>query len=133
MLSITLSCGARTFLPYGALGQAHNTAPAITRPSSGMSIISDLPAKRSRGRVQDGIFRGDASLRYVKMTIQQLEQRLVDLERQVAELRTQSRPLQPYSSVSDTFGVFANDPDFDDVVRFGREYRAQANTENGEC
>ena len=67
------------------------------------------------------------------MTIQQLEQRLVDLERQVAELRAQSKPLQPYASVGETFGLFADDPEFDDVIRLGREYRAQANTENGEC
>ena len=67
------------------------------------------------------------------MTIQQLEQRLVDLERQVAELRAQSQSLQPYPSVGETFGIFASDPEFDEVVRLGREYRAQANTENGEC
>lgn len=67
------------------------------------------------------------------MTIQQLEQRLADLERHVAELRAQSQLLQPYPNIGETFGIFANDLEFDDVIRLGREYRAQANTENGEC
>jgi hypothetical protein len=61
------------------------------------------------------------------MTIQQLEQRVLDLERQVAELQRAVKPLRPYSSVADTFGLFANDPDFDEIVRLGREYRDAAN------
>ena len=63
------------------------------------------------------------------MTLQQLEQRLIDLERQVAELQQTVRPLRPYSNVEDTFGLFANDPDFDEIVRMGREYRDEANAE----
>ena len=63
------------------------------------------------------------------MTLPQLEQRLSDLEREVAELRQGVRPLQPLISVQDTFGMFANDPDFDEIVKLGREYRDQANSE----
>ena len=62
------------------------------------------------------------------MTLQQLEQRLSDLERQVAELQREIRPLRPFPHVMDTFGMFANDPEFDEIVRLGREYR-QADTE----
>jgi phosphopantetheine adenylyltransferase len=67
------------------------------------------------------------------MTIQQFEQRLSDLERQVAELQRESKPLRPFASVKDTFGMFANDPEFDEIVRLGREYREQANSEDEGC
>ena len=64
------------------------------------------------------------------MTLEQLEQRVYDLERQVAELRGERRPLRPLSSVGETFGMFANDPEFDEIVRLGREYRDQVNSED---
>lgn len=63
------------------------------------------------------------------MTIQQLEQRLSDLERQVAELQREVKPLRPLLNVNDTFGMFANDPDIDEIVRLGRDYRERANSE----
>ena len=63
------------------------------------------------------------------MTLKQLEERVNDLERQVAQLRREMRPLRPMISVEDTFGMFADDPDFDEIVRLGREYREQANAE----
>jgi len=62
------------------------------------------------------------------MTIEQLEQRVSDLERQVAELRRELRPLRPLGSVEETFGMFADDPSFDETVRLGREYRDQTNS-----
>jgi hypothetical protein len=67
------------------------------------------------------------------MTLQQLEKRLTDLERQVAALQQQARPLRPLASVQDTFGVFANDPEFDEIARLGREYREQVNSEDDGC
>ncbi len=67
------------------------------------------------------------------MTIQQLEQRLAELEREVAALRREPKPLRPLADVHDTFGMFANDPDFDEIVRLGREYREQANVEDDAC
>lgn len=63
------------------------------------------------------------------MTLQELEQRLGELEREVSELRRGSRQLSPLLSVADTFGMFANDPEFEDVIRLGREYRNQINSE----
>ena len=63
------------------------------------------------------------------MTLQELEHRLSDLERQVAELQREVKPMRPYSDVQATFGLFANDPDFDEMVQLGREYREQANSE----
>ena len=65
------------------------------------------------------------------MTLELLEQRVRDLEEQVAELRRGLKPLGPVSSVAETFGMFAEDPEFDEMVRLGREYRNQANSEDG--
>ena len=59
------------------------------------------------------------------VTLEQLEQRVHDLERQVAELRGERRPLKPLGSVGETFGMFAADPEFDEIVRLGHEYRDQ--------
>ena len=67
------------------------------------------------------------------MTLQQLEQRLTDLERQVAALQQQVRPLRPLASVQDTFGIFANDPEFDEIARLGQEYREQVNSQDDGC
>jgi hypothetical protein len=63
------------------------------------------------------------------MTLEQLEQRVHDLELQVAELRGDQTPLRPMSSVGETFGMFAANPEFDEIVRLGREYRQQVNDE----
>ena len=63
------------------------------------------------------------------MTIHQLAERVSKLERQVAELQREVRPLRPYPKVQDTFGLFADDPEFDEIVRLGREYRDRANAE----
>ena len=63
------------------------------------------------------------------MTLEQLEQRVRDLERQVAQLRGELKPLRPLGSVQQTFGMFAGDPEFEEIVRLGREYRSQVNSE----
>jgi hypothetical protein len=64
------------------------------------------------------------------MTLQQLEQRVQHLERQVAELRGESKPFESLGSVQETFGMFGGDAEFDDIVRLGRQYRDQVNAEN---
>lgn len=64
------------------------------------------------------------------MTLEQLEQKVIELQRQVDELRHAIKPLRPVANVEDTFGMFADDPDFDEVIRLGREYREQVNAEN---
>ncbi len=63
------------------------------------------------------------------MTLEQLEQRVHELEREVALLREELKPLRPLRSVQETFGMFAGDPEFDEIVRLGREYRKQVNSE----
>jgi hypothetical protein len=63
------------------------------------------------------------------MTFEQLEQRVHNLERQVAELRDELKPLRPLGNVKETFGMFAGDSEFDEIVRLGRDYRNQVNRE----
>lgn len=63
------------------------------------------------------------------MTLEQLESKVNDLERQIIQLQQALRPLRPLSRVEETFGMFADDPDLDEVLRLGREYRDQANAE----
>jgi len=62
------------------------------------------------------------------MTIAELEQRLVAVERELAELKMELKQKQKRGWES-TFGIFANDPVFDEVVRQGREWREQVNRE----
>ena len=63
------------------------------------------------------------------MTLEQLETKVNDLERQVVQLQRALQSLRPLGRVEETFGMFADDPDLDEVLRLGREYRDQANTE----
>jgi hypothetical protein len=65
------------------------------------------------------------------MTLEQLEQRVHVLEQEIAQLRLQQQPLRPLPNVAQTFGMFADDPEFDEVLRLGREFRAQANAKKG--
>lgn len=67
------------------------------------------------------------------MTIHELEQRLCGLEQEVATLRREIKSSQALSKPQDTFGTFANDPEFDEIVRLGRECRDEANVKDGEC
>ena len=57
------------------------------------------------------------------MTLEQLEQKVEALAREVAELRQEIRPLKSKKSFADSFGMFAGDAEFDEIVRLGREYR----------
>lgn len=67
------------------------------------------------------------------MTLDALERRVNELDRQVAELRNELRPLRPVGNPADTFGMFREDPLFDEIVRLGRGYRDQANAESESC
>ncbi len=64
------------------------------------------------------------------MTLEQLEQRVVDLERQVAELRGERKASGVPRAIEATFGMVGDDADFDEIVRLGREYRQQVNIED---
>ncbi len=64
------------------------------------------------------------------MTLDEFERRLKNLERQVAELRRERKPMAPLRSVVETFGMFGDDPEFNEIVRLGREYRHKADSES---
>lgn len=64
------------------------------------------------------------------MTLQQLEERLLELEEKFQKLEKRIPPASPSKAWRDTFGMFADDPDFDEVLHLGREYREQENQQN---
>ena len=74
--------------------------------------------------------RRRASCVEVYMTLEQLEKRVVDLEKQLAELRGRLEPVAIPLNVEATFGSIDDDPEFEEIVRLGREYRRQANSED---
>lgn len=67
------------------------------------------------------------------MTLQQLERKVEELELQIAELRRELKPLKPFANIESTFGLFADDPGFDDVIQLGREFRERANAGEEPC
>ncbi|MBI2927058.1 MAG: hypothetical protein HYY24_15290 [Verrucomicrobia bacterium] len=60
-----------------------------------------------------------------------LEQRVEELEKKVAAPTSQPRPSTRQKNPWRTFGIFHNDPDFEEAVRLGREYREQQTYEKG--
>jgi len=62
------------------------------------------------------------------MEIQNLEQRVATLEKELNELKRQLRSL-PVKDWRRTVGMFAHDPDFDEIVRLGKEWRDEQNRE----
>jgi hypothetical protein len=58
------------------------------------------------------------------MSDAELEQRLAVLEKEFHALK-QRLPKSPTRDWRDTFGAFADDPGFDEILRLGREIRRQ--------
>jgi hypothetical protein len=56
---------------------------------------------------------------------QTLEKRVEELEKKVAELSAEPTRLTRKKDWRRTIGIFKNDPDFEEAVRLGREYRQQ--------
>jgi len=63
------------------------------------------------------------------MSLTELEERLTLLELEVQTLKTKVEPPKLDNRWLETFGTFASDPAFDDMVRLGREWRAEVNRE----
>jgi hypothetical protein len=57
---------------------------------------------------------------------QTLEMRVEDLEKKVAELSAEPIRLARKKDWRRTLGVFKDDPDFEEAVRLGREYRLRS-------
>jgi hypothetical protein len=56
---------------------------------------------------------------------QTLEKRVEELEKQVAELSAVAGGVSCKKDWRRTVGIFKDDPDFEEAVRLGREYREQ--------
>jgi hypothetical protein len=61
---------------------------------------------------------------------QTLEKRVKELEKKVAKLSSQPIQSNRKKDWRHTIGIFRNDPDFEEAVRIGREYREQQTYEN---
>ena len=66
---------------------------------------------------------------YVSAMSQMLDKRVENLEKKVAELTGKGRGPSRKKNPSRTFGIFRNDPDFEEAARLGREYREQQTLE----
>ena len=62
---------------------------------------------------------------YFSAMSQTLEKRVEDLEKKVAELSAEPTRLTRKKDWRRTIGIFKDDPDFEEAVRLGREYRQQ--------
>lgn len=70
------------------------------------------------------------------MTLAELEARVVGLERELDRLRRKVEGMPPAEHLRSWFrdsGRFANDSDFDEIVRLGREYRESLRPATGEA
>jgi hypothetical protein len=66
---------------------------------------------------------------YFSRMPQTLERRVKELEKMVAKLSTQPVRSNHRKDWRRTIGIFRNDPDFEEAVRLGREYREQQTCE----
>ena len=66
-----------------------------------------------------------AAMVYVPGMSQTLEKRVEELEKKVAELSAKPASVTRNKDWRRTIGIFKDDPEFDEAVRLGREYRQQ--------
>jgi len=66
-----------------------------------------------------------AAIVYLSCMSQTLEKRVEELERKVAELSGKPGPAVRKKDPWRTYGAFRDDPDFEEAMRLGREYREQ--------
>lgn len=57
--------------------------------------------------------------------LQTLAKRVETLEKKVAKLSGKGRTALRKKNPALTFGIFSNDPDFEEAARLGRKYRKQ--------
>ena len=63
------------------------------------------------------------AMAYLPGMSQTLEKRVEELEKKLAELSGKPGPAVRKKDPWRTFGIFKDDPDFEEAVRLGREYR----------
>lgn len=64
------------------------------------------------------------------MATAQIELRLATLEAEVSRLKQKLEASRPHW-VDEVYGAFADDPDFLEAMRLGREYRESLQSEDG--
>lgn len=65
------------------------------------------------------------AMNYVRAMPETLEKRVERLEKKVAELSAQPGASKRKKDPWRTYGAFKDDPEFENAVRLGREYREQ--------
>lgn len=71
------------------------------------------------------VLAGRARVDYSPAMSQTLENRVEELEKSLVDLKAKLDSAARQKPWERTFGTFANDPDFEEAVRRGREYREQ--------
>src|SRR5438876_4365036 len=118
-----------------SLGNNHSEVTSAQHPSgrgpSWMSSAAPKPSPPPAGAALRRLtwlhfmLEFPGAMVYLPGMSQTLEQRVEDLEKKVAELSAEaSRPTRK-KDWRRTIGIFKDDPDFEEAVRLGREYRQQ--------
>ena len=74
---------------------------------------------------RDFLMEHFGTIDYVPRMSQTLKERVKQLEKRVAELSGNTRASKRTKNPWRTYGAFKDDPDFEEAVRLGREYREQ--------
>ncbi len=62
-----------------------------------------------------------------------IEQRLENVERELAALKGEVQSLKPVANwINSICGTFKDDPEFDEVLRLGKEFRDAQQSRDGE-
>ena len=61
---------------------------------------------------------------------QTLEQRMLELEKKVAELAAQTAAAPGRDAWRRTFGLSRDDPEFEEMIRLGQQYRQNLGNQN---
>lgn len=108
--------------------QNRGSSPQIASLNSGLK--TDFAFFQLAGR-SDAKRQGEfdvanlLAINYALTMSQMLEQRVEQLEKRVAQLSEGVVPSNRKKDWRRTIGIFQNDPDFEEAVRLGREYREQ--------
>lgn len=96
-----------------------------------LAVFQLRVAKSAPSRTPKFVVEVARSLEYLYLMSQALEKRVEELEKTVAELTGKAGVPTRAKNPWRTFGVFKDDPIFEEAVRLGREYREQQACDNG--
>jgi hypothetical protein len=87
------------------------------------TVVRLWPRNHAGREIARFVLEVQRSVCYLRGMSQTLEKRVTQLEKKVAELSALPIRSNRKKDWRRTIGVFRNDPDFDEAVRLGREYR----------